>query len=46
MELKGNTIVITGDSSGIGFELAKVLTENENQVIICGHSSEKLEKAR
>lgn len=46
MNLKGNTVVITGGSSGIGFELAKVLTENENQVIICGRSLKKLDKAR
>ena len=45
MKLKGNTIVITGGSSGIGLELSKVLTEQKNQVIICGRSSEKLERA-
>jgi uncharacterized oxidoreductase len=46
MKLKGNTIVITGGSSGIGLELSKVLTKQGNQVIICGRSSEKLERAR
>jgi len=46
MNLKGNTIIITGGSSGIGFELAKVLTGMGNQVIICGRSWEKLEQAR
>ena len=46
MKMKGNTIVITGGSSGIGLELSKVLTELENQVIICGRSSEKLGRAK
>jgi len=46
MNLKGNTVVITGGSSGIGLELAKVLTKKENQVIICGRSLEKLERAK
>ena len=45
MKLTGNTIVITGGSSGIGLELSKVLTQQNNQVIICGRSSEKLERA-
>jgi len=45
MKLTGNTIVVTGGSSGIGLELSRVLSEN-NQVIICGRSAEKLEKAQ
>ena len=46
MELRNSTILITGESSGIGLELAGRLTENENKVIICGQSREKLAKAR
>ncbi len=45
MKLHGNTILITGGSSGIGLELAKVLAK-DNTVLICGRSSEKLEVAR
>jgi len=46
MNLTGNTVVITGGSSGIGFELARVLIQKKNQVIICGRSLEKLEQAK
>jgi uncharacterized oxidoreductase len=46
MKLTGNTVVITGGSSGIGLELAKVLISKQNQVIICGRSLEKLEQAK
>lgn len=46
MKLTGNTIVITGGSSGIGLELAKVLIKKDNTVIICGRSQEKLDQAK
>ncbi|MEK6478611.1 SDR family NAD(P)-dependent oxidoreductase [Catalinimonas sp. 4WD22] len=45
MKLQDNTILITGGSSGIGLELAKVLTSKGNRVLICGRSKSKLEKA-
>ncbi len=45
MKLSNNTIFITGGSSGIGLEMAHALTQKGNQVIICGRSTEKLEKA-
>jgi len=46
MTLQNNTILITGGSSGVGFELAKRLTEKNNKVIICSRSKEKLEDAK
>lgn len=46
MKLNNNTILITGGSSGIGFELGKVLINKGNKVIICGKSKDKLEVAK
>lgn len=46
MNLKNNTVLITGGSSGIGFELSKVLIQQGNTVIICGKSNDKLLAAK
>ena len=46
VKLENRTILITGGSSGIGFELAKQLLERRNAVIITGKSQEKLESAK
>ncbi len=46
MKLSGNTILITGGSSGIGLELSKRLIQNNNKVIICGRSQRKLNEAK
>jgi uncharacterized oxidoreductase len=46
MELKGNTILVTGGASGIGLALAKRFLERGNEVIICGRRADKLEEAR
>jgi uncharacterized oxidoreductase len=45
MKTTNNTILITGGSAGIGFALAKTLTEKGNHVIITGRNAERLEKA-
>lgn len=46
MTLKGNTILITGGSSGLGLQMAKVFLERGNTVIICSRSAEKLQQAK
>lgn len=46
MKLSGNVILITGGTSGIGFELTKELLKKGNTVIITGRSQEKLDKVK
>jgi len=46
MKLKNSTVLITGGSSGIGLELAKVLSNKGNKVIVCGKSNDKLLAAK
>lgn len=46
MRLKNNTILITGGSSGIGLQLARVLLDMGNKVLVCGRSEEKLQLAK
>ena len=46
MKLEGRTILITGGTSGIGFELAKRLIARRNTVIITGRDRQKLEEAK
>ncbi|MBS1659624.1 MAG: SDR family NAD(P)-dependent oxidoreductase, partial [Bacteroidetes bacterium] len=44
MKTSNNTILITGGSAGIGYEMAKLLSQN-NQVIITGRNKERLAAA-
>jgi uncharacterized oxidoreductase len=45
MKSSQNTVLITGGSAGIGFEIAKLLSENDNHVIITGRNKDRLNKA-
>src|SRR5712671_4213353 len=45
MNMTGNSILITGGTSGIGFELARQLCQN-NTVIITGRDRGKLELSK
>jgi uncharacterized oxidoreductase len=45
MKTTNNTILITGGSAGIGFEMAKLFSENGNQVIITGRNEERMAQA-
>ncbi|HEU4471242.1 MAG TPA: SDR family NAD(P)-dependent oxidoreductase [Flavisolibacter sp.] len=45
MKTANNTVLITGGSAGIGFEIARILSEHGNQVIITGRNKERLFKA-
>lgn len=46
MKLSGNTVLITGGGSGIGFAFAKRFIKYGNKVIVCGRNLEKLQKAK
>jgi uncharacterized oxidoreductase len=46
MKIGGNTILITGGATGIGFSLAEAFVKADNEVIICGRRENKLEEAK
>jgi len=46
MKLSGNTILITGGASGIGFAFAERFVASGNVVIICGRREDKLAEAK
>jgi len=45
MKIAGNTILITGGATGIGFALAEVFVRSGNTVIICGRRKNRLDEA-
>ncbi|QDP39015.1 SDR family oxidoreductase [Radiobacillus deserti] len=46
MNKSGNTVLITGGASGIGFALAERFLNDQNEVIIIGRKEEKLKEAK
>ncbi|MCC9166111.1 SDR family oxidoreductase [Pontibacter harenae] len=46
MNLAGNTVLITGGATGIGFALAERFLNAGSEVIICGRREEKLQEAK
>lgn len=45
MDIKNAKILITGGSSGIGYETARLLRSNGAGVVICGRNEESIKKA-
>lgn len=45
MEINNQTALVTGAGSGIGYEIAKLLKEQGNKVVITGRNAEKIRKA-
>jgi uncharacterized oxidoreductase len=46
MKIQGNTVLITGGATGIGFALAESFVHAGNTVIICGRRKDKLKEAK
>ncbi|WP_219225932.1 SDR family oxidoreductase [Pedobacter antarcticus] len=45
MNISNKTILITGGGSGIGYETAKLLSQQGNKIIIVGRNADKIKKA-
>jgi len=45
MKTINNTVLISGGSAGIGFEMARIFSENGNKVIITGRNEDRLRQA-
>jgi uncharacterized oxidoreductase len=46
MKINGNTILITGGATGIGFALAEAFIKAGNKVLICGRRENRLKEAK
>jgi len=46
MNVKGNTVLITGGATGIGLSLVKEFVKAGNKVMICGRRQDKLNEAK
>ena len=46
MKTSGNTVLITGGATGIGFAFAKELIQADNTVIVCGRHESSLKEAK
>jgi uncharacterized oxidoreductase len=46
MKASGNTILITGGATGIGFSMAEAFVKAGNEVVICGRRENKLKEAK
>jgi uncharacterized oxidoreductase len=46
MKLSGNTVLITGGTSGIGFAFAEAFMKEGSKVIICGRRGHRLEEIK
>lgn len=46
MKISGNTILVTGGSTGIGFALAEAFVKQGNKVIVCARSEDTLDNAK
>lgn len=45
MDIKTAKVIVTGGSSGIGYETAKLLRAQGAEVVICGRNEEKIQQA-
>ncbi len=46
MEISGNTVLITGGATGIGYAIAEAFLEARSEVIICGRRETRLLEAQ